>query len=344
MYAPVLPVSSYVRRDEETMKYRRLGRTGLKVSVLSYGTWVTFAEQGDLTNAVASLIMARQAGINFFDTAEAYGQGRAESLLGAALKQVGWDRATYVLATKLYWGVRNCVNMRQTLNRKYLMQAIDESLERLQTPFVDLLYCHRPDLYTPIEETVWAMSDIIAAGKAHYWGTSEWPAEQIRAAWDVADRYGLRKPSMEQPEYNLFKRAKVEDEYATLHGEIGLGLTTWSPLASGLLTGKYRDGVPAGSRGSLPGYDWLKAWLVDEERNRQVREFDGIARMIDATPAQLAIAWCTMNPAVSTVILGASSPDQLRENLRAIDIIPRLSAGVMCRIGDLFQDSDAKSI
>jgi voltage-dependent potassium channel beta subunit len=337
--AQASPVFFCARFDDGSnhMDYRRLGRAGLKVSVLSYGTWVTFAEQGDLSNAIATLAVARQAGINHFDTADAYGQGQAEELLGSALEQLGWDRATYVLATKLYSGVRNCVNMRQTLNRKYLMQAIDESLDRLRTRFVDLLYCHRPDPDTPIEETVWTMSDIVAAGKAHYWGTSDWPAEQILAAWEVADRYGLRKPSMEQVEYNLFKRANVEGEYATLHREIGLGLTTWSPLASGLLTGKYRDSVPPGSRGSLPGYGWLKACLIDEERNRRVSDLEAIARTIDATLAQLAIAWCMMNPAVSTVILGASRPDQLRENLRATDVIPRLSAEVMARIGNLFQ-------
>jgi voltage-dependent potassium channel beta subunit len=318
------------------VEYRRLGRAGLRVSVLSYGTWVTFAEQGDLSSAVASLRVAREAGVNLFDTAEAYGSGRAEELLGLALEQLGWDRATFVLSTKLYWGVRDCVNMRTTLNRKYLLQAIDESLERLRTRFVDLLYCHRPDPETPIEETVWAMSDIIAAGKAHYWGTSEWPADQIRAAWEIADQYGLRKPSIEQPEYNLFKRARVEGEYAGLHREIGLGLATWSPLASGLLTGKYLDGAPTGSRGSLPGYGWLESWLVDEERNRRVRELDLIARTIDATPAQLAIAWCTLNPAVSTVILGASTPEQLRDNLRALDVVPRISPGVLRRIGAVF--------
>lgn len=319
------------------MEYRRLGSAGLKVSVLSYGTWVTFAEQGDLHNAIATLMVARQEGVNFFDTAETYGQGRAEDLLGRALEELQWDRATYVLSTKLYWGSRNCVNMRETLNRKYLMQAIDESLDRLRTPFVDLLFCHRPDPETPIEEIVWTMSDIVAAGKAHYWGTSEWPAEQIRAAWDVADRYRLRKPSMEQPEYNLFRRSRVEAEYSTLHRDIGLGLTTWSPLASGLLTGKYVNGVPPGSRGSVPGFGWLKERLVDRQLNARVRELEILARKIDATPAQVAIAWCTLPPAVSTVILGASGPDQLRENLGAMKVVSRLSPDILHLINALFE-------
>ena len=319
------------------MEYRRLGTAGLKVSVLSYGTWVTFAEQGDLHNAIATLMVAREEGVNFFDTAEAYGQGRAEDLLGRALKELQWDRATYVLSTKLYWGLRNCVNMRQTLNRKYLMQSIDESLSRLRTPFVDLLFCHRPDPETPIEEIVWTMSDIIAAGKAHYWGTSEWPAEQIRAAWDLADRYRLRKPIMEQPEYNLFRRSRVENEYAALHRDIGLGLTTWSPLASGLLTGKYVNGVPPGSRGSVPGLGWLQERLVDRQLNARVRELSMLAKKIDATPAQVAIAWCTLHPAVSTVILGASGRDQLRENLGSMKVVPRLSPEILQLIHELFQ-------
>src|ERR1043165_9972408 len=318
------------------MEYRRLGNAGLKVSVWSYGTWVTFAEQGDLHNAIATLMVAGQEGVNVFDTAEAYGHGRAEDLLGRALEELQWDRATYVLSTKLYWGSRNCVNMRATLNRKYLMQAIDESLDRLRTPFVDLLFCHRPDPETPIEETVWAMSDIVAAGKAHYWGTSEWPVEQIRAAWNVADRYNLRKPSMEQVEYNLFKRRRVETEYSTLHRDIGIGLTTWSPLASGLLTGKYVNGVPPRSRGSLPGFGWLKEQLADRESNARVRELEIIAKKIDANPAQVAIAWCTLLPAVSSVILGASGPEQLRENLGAMKVISRLSPDSVQLINELF--------
>ncbi|HEX8611285.1 MAG TPA: aldo/keto reductase [Telluria sp.] len=318
------------------MEYRRLGQSGLRVSVLAYGTWVTFAEQGELSNAIESLTVARQAGVNLFDTADAYGHGQAEILLGRALEQLGWDRATYVLSTKVYSGLRNCVNMCQTLNRKYLLQAIDESLERLRTPFVDLLYCHRPDPATPVEETVWAMSDIVAAGKAHYWGTSGWSVEQIRQAWECAERYRLRKPSMEQTEYNLFKRASLEGAYATRLSEMGVGIATWSPLAAGLLSGKYRNAIPRGSRACLPGYDWLKTWLVDEERNSQVRELEAVAHALGATPAQLAIAWCTTNPALSSVILGASSAAQLRDNLRAIEVVPLLTAEVMRRIDRIF--------
>lgn len=319
------------------MEYRRLGRAGLKVSVLSFGTWVTFAEQGDLSNALSCLTVAREGGINLFDTAEVYGQGNAEALLGAALEQLGWDRATYCLSTKLYWGIRPSVNMRQTLNRKYLLQAIDESLGRLRTPFVDLLFCHRPDPETTVEETVWAMSDLVAAGKVHYWGTSEWPAGKIREAWEIADRCGLRKPSMEQPEYSLVQYSRVEEEYAPLCAELGLGLTTWSPLASGLLTGKYVGGVPAHSRGALPGFEWLRNQLVERTRNRRVVELDHIARSIGGTPAQLAIAWCTRNPAVSTVILGASSAEQLSENLGALDLIPRISVEVAAALKQVFR-------
>ena len=319
------------------MEYRRLGRSGLRVSVLSYGTWVTFGEQGDLDTAVASLEVARRAGVNSFDTADGYGRGAAEELLGLALQQTAWDRASYVLATKLFSGVRDCVNMRQTLNRKYLMCALDEALDRLRTRFVDLVYCHRPDPATPLEETVWAMSDLVAAGKAHYWGTSDWPVAQIRAAWELADRHHLRKPVMEQRELNLIERGRIGGEFAQLRDELGLGLATWSPLASGLLTGKYGRGVPPGSRGALPGYHWMVPALVDPARNRQVSELAAIARELGASPAQLAIAWCTAQRGVSTVILGASHPRQLSENLRALDIATQLTEAVMARLDQLFQ-------
>lgn len=309
------------------MPYRRLGRSGLQVSVLSFGSWVTFGEQIDTGLAKECLTAAREAGVNFFDNAEAYAGGRSEQIMGDAIAELGWERWSYVISTKVFWGIHGgAVNMANTLNRKYLMQAIDGSLERLGLDFVDLLYCHRPDPNTPIEETVWAMSDIVSAGKALYWGTSEWSADEIRAAWEIAERHHLHKPVMEQPQYNLFERRRVEREYARLYTDIGLGLTTWSPLASGLLTGKYVDGIPEGSRGSLPGYEWLRDILTDERRNGQVRQLVEVAERIGVSCAQLAIAWCAKNPNVSTVITGASTVDQVHENLKALDALEALEA------------------
>jgi len=311
------------------MTYRRLGRSGLQVSVLSFGSWVTFGDQIDTSLAVDCLGASREAGVNFFDNAEAYAGGQSEEIMGAAIRELGWERWSYVISTKLYWGVHGGVNMRNTLNRKYLLQAIDASLDRLGLDFVDLLYCHRPDPNTPIEETVWAMSDIVSSGKALYWGTSEWSADEIRAAWDVADRRNLHKPVVEQPQYNLFERRRVEREYARLYEDIGLGLTTWSPLASGLLTGKYVDGVPEGSRATLPGYEWLRELLTDEDRNAKVQRLGAVAERLGGTTAQLAIAWCASNPNVSTVITGASSVDQVRENLKALDVLEQLTPEVL---------------
>jgi voltage-dependent potassium channel beta subunit len=237
-----------------------------------------------------------------------------------------------VLSTKVFWGLHDDVNMRNTLNRKYLLHAIDGSLERLGVDFVDLLFCHRADPDTPIEETVWAMSDIIASGRAHYWGTSEWSADEIRAAWDVAERHHLRKPVMEQPQYNLFTRERVEREYKRLYEDIGLGLTTWSPLASGLLTGKYLDGIPDDSRASLPGYEWMKGRMTDAAANEKVRNLKVIADDIGCTLAQLSIAWCASNPRVSTVITGASRAEQVSENLGAVDVLEQLDEGLRARI------------
>ena len=249
------------------MEYRRLGTSGLKVSALAYGSWVTVAEQVPSHVVRDCLAMARESGVTLFDTAEAYAGGHAEQVLGAAIEDLGWDRSTYILSTKLYWGLHNWPHLRSTLNRKYLLQGIDGCLERLRTPFVDILLCHRRDPETPIEEVVWALSDIIASGKALYWGTSEWPPDDIRAAWEFAERHGLRKPVLEQPEYNLFARRRLEEDYRGLSADLGLGIMTWSPLASGLLSGKYGNGVPAGSRGALPGYEWLRRSLMDGERN-----------------------------------------------------------------------------
>jgi len=239
-----------------------------------------------------------------------------------------------VISTKVFWGLHDLPNMKNTLNRKYLMQAVDGSLDRLGLDFVDLLFCHRADPQTPIEETVRAMSDIVSSGKALYWGTSEWTADEIRAAWEIAERHHLHKPQMEQPQYNLLSRMRVEFEYARLYDDIGLGLTTWSPLASGVLTGKYLDGIPKDSRGSLPGYEWMQGMLTDPRTNERVRRLEAIARDLGCTLAQLSIAWCTKNPHVSSVITGASRASQVRENMEALEVAKRLDDAVMARIED----------
>ncbi|HEY7939849.1 MAG TPA: aldo/keto reductase [Acidimicrobiales bacterium] len=318
------------------MPFRRLGHSGLQVSALSFGSWVTFGTQVDTGLARECLGTAFDAGVNFFDNAEAYAGGESERIMGQAIAELGWDRQSYVVSTKVFWGLRDEVNMRNTLNRKYLFQAIDGSLERFGLDFVDLLYCHRPDRKTPIEETVWAMSDIISSGKALYWGTSEWTGAEIRAAWDIADRHHLHKPVVEQPQYNLFERQKVEQDYLRLYDDIGLGLTTWSPLASGLLTGKYLDGIPEGSRAALPGYEWLKGMLTDPTKNAIVRDLAAIAARLGVTTGQLAIAWCVSNRHVSSVILGASNVDQVRENLGALDALEQLTPDVREEIELLF--------
>lgn len=314
------------------MEYRRLGRSGLKVSVLSFGSWVTFGPQVDTSLAEQQLAFAREHGVNFFDTAEVYARGQAEQILGEAIAKLGWARHSYVISTKLFWGILDDVNMQQTLNRKYLMQAIDGSLERLGLDFVDVLYCHRADPETPIEETVFAMSEIVSSGKALYWGTSEWPAADIRAAFEAAERHHLHKPVTEQPQYNILERQKVEIDYLRLYEDFGLGLTTWSPLASGLLTGKYLHGAPDGSRATLPGYEWLRPRLVDSDKEEKIARLVQIAADLSCTPAQLAIAWCAKNPHVSTVITGASRMSQLEENLGALEVIARLTPDVLAAI------------
>ena len=314
------------------MEYRNLGRTGLKVSSLSFGSWVTFKTQLDTGRAAECLSAARDAGVNFFDNAEGYAAGESERIMGAAIRDLGWERHSYVISTKLYWGLHDEINMKNTLNRKYLMQAIDGSLERFGLDFVDLVFCHRPDAHTPLEETVWAMSDMISQGKALYWGTSEWSAAEIMAAWAIADKHHLHKPLFDQTQYNLLWRERVENEYARLYDEIGLGLTTWSPLASGLLTGKYLGGIPEGSRATLEGYEWLKSTLTDPVRNTKVAKFKEVADGIDATLTQLALAWCVKNPNVSTVITGASTPEQVAENMSALEIVDRLTPEVLERL------------
>jgi voltage-dependent potassium channel beta subunit len=320
------------------MQYRRLGRSGLQVSELSLGSWVTYHNQVDVAAAREMMAAAFDAGVNYFDNAEGYAAGQSEVVMGEALKALKWPRLNYVVSTKFFWGLDRegqTANRKDTLNRKYLMQAIDGSLKRMNLDFIDLVFCHRPDPNTPVEETVWAMSDMITRGKALYWGTSEWSAQEIRAAWEIADRHHLHKPVMEQPQYNLFHRKRVEQEYARLYEDIGLGLTIWSPLASGLLTGKYRQGVPAGSRGALEGMGFLVKGLTHAEKNAAVARLESVAADLGCLLPQLAIAWAARNPRVSTVITGASKISQLQDNLGAVGVIPRLTPEVMARIDEI---------
>ena len=320
------------------MQYRRLGTSGVQVSQLSVGSWVTYANQVNIKDAKEMLALAMDRGVNFFDNAEVYASGKSEEVMGDAIKALKWPRLNYIVSTKFYWGLAETdaksvtVNRKNTLNRKYLMQAIDGSLKRMGLDFIDLVYCHRPDALTPIEETVHAMSDMITQGKALYWGTSEWSADEIRTAWCIADKHHLHKPVMEQPQYNLFHRKRVEHEYARLYEDIGLGLTTWSPLASGLLTGKYRNGVPKGSRGARKDMDFLVSGLTDDAKNSAVKRLEVIADDLGCTVGQLAIAWVAHNPHVSTVITGASKLKQLKDNLDALDVLARLTPDVMAQI------------
>lgn len=311
------------------MEYRHLGRSGIRVSELSLGSWVTFHKQVDVDHAVEMMSAARDAGVNFFDNAEVYAKGKSEEVMGAALKKLGWRRGSYLVSSKFYWGMHEGINEKDTLNRKYLMEAIDGSLQRFGLDHLDLIFCHRPDPYTPIEETVWAMHNIIESGKAIYWGTSEWSAQEIVAAIEIAERHHLHKPMMEQPQYNMFHRQVFEVEYARLFRDYGYGTTTWSPLASGLLTGKYNEGIPDGSRGSLKGYEWLRENLTDPELINKVKQLSTVAGDLGASTAQLAIAWLLKNPNVSTVITGASRVEQVKENMKALDVVPKLTDDVM---------------
>ena len=322
--------------SDTAMPYRRLGPSGLKVSVLSFGSWVTFKDQVDVGAAVECMAAAQEAGVNLYDNAEVYAGGESERIMGEALRRLGWPRHSYVLTSKFFWGIHEGVNTRHTLNRKYLMEAIPASLERFGLEHLDVVYAHRADPATPIAETVRAFSDAVDRGWAHYWGTSEWSAYEIREALDVAERYGLHAPITEQPQYHLLHRERMEVEYRRLFDETGYGTTTWSPLASGMLTGKYLDGVPDGSRAALPGYEWLADRLKDPRHNDRIRALIALAGELDASPAQLAIAWCAANPDVSSVITGASRPAQVVENMGALAVLPRLDAEVMARIDGIF--------
>ena len=314
------------------MDYRHVGKSGLQVSELSLGSWVTFHNQSDVKAATAIMAAAYDAGVNFFDNAEVYTQGKSEEIMGAAIRKLGWRRGSYLVSTKLYWGLNAGPNERNTLNRKYLIEAINGSLQRLQLDYVDLLYCHRADPTTPIEETVWAMHSIVEQGKALYWGTSEWEAAEIVAAIDAAERHHLHKPIVEQPIYNLLERHRFADEYEAVYREHGYGSTTWSPLASGLLTGKFNAGIPAGSRGSVKGMEWLQEQLTNAERLAQVAALEPIARDMGATLAQFSLAWCLQNPYVSSVITGATRVEQVRENMQALEFLDKFTSDVMAQI------------
>ncbi|MFG0328400.1 MAG: potassium channel beta subunit family protein [Phycisphaerales bacterium] len=307
------------------MEYRYLGRSGLRVSALSFGSWVTFGDQMDEDLALECMKTAYDAGVNFFDNAEVYAHGKSETIMGKVLKRAGWKRKDYLVSTKIFWGGKGPND--SGLSRKHIVEGTDAALERLQLEYVDLIFCHRPDKHTPIEETVRAMTHVIDRGKAFYWGTSEWSAEQIRAAHECAVRLHLIPPTMEQPQYNMVHRERFEREYAPLYRDLGLGTTIWSPLASGILTGKYDDGIKEGSRLSMKGYEWLRKRLEGDEGEgtlEKVRKLEPIAKELGCTRAQLAIAWCLKNPNVSTVITGASKPEQVEENMKSLEVADAL--------------------
>ena len=321
------------------MEYRHLGRSGLKVSALSFGAWVTFGEQVGNQVAYDTMKTAYEAGVNFFDNAEVYATGKAETVMGEIIKKAGWKRSDLVISTKIFWGGQGPND--QGLSRKHILEGLDASLQRLQMDYVDLLFCHRPDIHTPIEETVWAMNHVINQGKVFYWGTSEWSAQQIMEAYAVARREHLIPPLMEQPKYNMFDRERVEREYAHLYTEIGLGTTIFSPLDSGLLSGKYNDGIPGETRVTLDGYEWLRKRFENQEAQRRINKVKllaPIAEELGCSLAQLALAWCLKNPNVSTVITGASRPEQVSENMQALEVAGHLTSGRMDSIEEILDN------
>jgi voltage-dependent potassium channel beta subunit len=326
------------------MEYRRLGSSGLQVSALSFGAWVTFGDQNAEQLAEACMHAAYEAGVNFFDNAEGYAGGQAETMMGNIFKRSGWRRSDLIVSTKIFFGAGRSGPNDKGLSHKHVVEGTEEALARLQLDYVDLVFCHRPDVRTPIEETVRAMSYLINQGKAFYWGTSEWSAEQIMEAYHIARREHLVPPTMEQPQYNMFHRERVEKEYVRAYETFGLGTTIWSPLASGLLTGKYNDGVPDDSRLALPGYEWLREMIESaegQERLAKVKKLVPVAEALDTTMAKLALAWCLKNPRVSTVITGASKPEQVVENMQALAVAERLTPEVMAQIEAILENKPA---
>ena len=321
------------------MEYRRMGKSGLQLSILSFGSWVTFHKQVDDRLADELMGLAYDNGVNFFDNAEVYARGESEKLMGRVLKKKAWDRTSYTVSSKAYFGWRGPENKpNQTgLSRKHLIEACNEALQRLQLDYLDIYFCHRPDKNVPIEEVVWTMNTLINQGKILYWGTSEWSGVEIMEAHRVAQEYKLIGPSVEQPQYNLLERHKVELEYEMIFQTVGLGTTIWSPLASGLLTGKYNSGIPEDSRFALQGFDWLKdRWMVEEKLDR-VRTLTDFSKELGVPVSTLSIAWTIKNPNVSTAILGATKKEQLLENLKALEVLPKLTPEVLQHIEDIMQ-------
>ncbi|QSE97048.1 potassium channel beta subunit family protein [Fulvivirga lutea] len=318
------------------MEYKRLGKSGLQVSRLSFGSWLTFGKQVGDTTAESLMKIAYENGINFFDNAEAYAGGKSEEVMGEVLKKMGWRRDSYIVSSKVFFGADggkgDLKPTQKGLNRKHVVEACDQALQRLQVDYLDLYFCHRPDKETPIEETVWSMHNLIQQGKVLYWGTSEWSAQEIMEAHMVAKQYNLIGPTMEQPQYNMLVRDKVEVEFKQIYKTVGLGTTTWSPLASGILTGKYNDGFPKDTRLGIEGLEWLKDRLLAEENLKKVKKLTEFAKELGTTMPLLALAWCLKNEDVSTVILGASKNEQLSENLKAFEVVPLLTDEVMEKI------------
>ena len=324
------------------MEYRRLGGSGLKVSALSFGAWVTFGNQIDVPEATEIMTACYDGGMNFFDNAEAYARGRAEEIMGAVFKNTGWRRDSYIVSSKVYGGaVEKPGPTQRGLSRKHIFDACHQAIERMNCEYLDLYFCHRPDREVPMEEIVRAMTDLIQQGKVMYWGTSEWSAQEIQEAHGVARQYNLVPPQMEQPEYNMFQRDRFEVEYARLYERIGYGTTIWSPLRSGILTGKYNDGIPDGSRMSLEDYQWLAKRLESEQGKSEIektRQLTSIANDLGVTMAQLALAWVLKNPNVSTAITGATKIKHIQDNLAALDVVPKLTDDVMQAIEDILQN------
>ena len=321
------------------MQYRYMGKTGLQLSVLSFGSWVSFHKQIDDSVADELMGIAYDSGVNFFDNAEVYALGESEKMMGRVLKKKNWDRTSYTVSSKAFWGWRGKDNKpNQTgLSRKHLVEACHEALQRLQLDYLDLYLCHRPDKNVLVEETVRTMHNLIQQGKILYWGTSEWSGVEIMEAHRVADQNGLIGPSMEQPQYNLLERNKMENEFLMIFKTVGMGTTIWSPLASGLLSGKYNDGIPAGSRFAIEGFDWLKDRWMQENFMNKVKQLNGLAQSIGISIAQLSIAWCIKNPHVTTAILGATKKEQLLENLKALDAVEKLNPEIMQQIDEIVQ-------